>query len=972
MGKHYECPESKTVKRLKVCKDAIINRNLEVHGKTVFHDKVKVKSCLHVDGNTHIDGNLIVDGCITELCPQPLILGWWLNTIKGAQTDTVTLWHIFKENKKLHAKIYAGYQGRYREWTPEDTVSMQNQLAAFWGQQSFPVDTFEVVCDTPTSWLLNPTDPNSSDYLSPIQRSARLNTTDDPNVIFVCMYDVSMAYTVNLLNTLKLVKLDHEPEIEKYENPAFIDNTNPIHIFENIFNILLLNGNPQFAKDFRASDYPGYLQFINRKNQLLTTGVSYDSTVKDVWRTRTDSPTFFPFPLSTTLVTNEAPNPRIGARALVSGFLAPYDILNNQNDGWELSIADNDNGRAGATVYGAEYYVGSQEKFLLTLLDIDTSSLPPYDPSIHGIGQVTVKVNPVTAISNYKELCAAIHDLESFSERSTHTNIRGFYDRSTFRVFTTFEDIQNGIDIGTAARFTLRSRGYNVTRSGGAYVDIWYGNVSTLPAIPTNDPTGLSLADTEWENPVSPFIAYNIDGLNYLDQSRTYNIYWGLTGPEIPGFPITGQRLVDMTGGYYKTPGSKFVFQVGDYYGDAPDPSFWSLYGDYQDGFDYRNALMFGIIDSAYTCGETVAYITIVDELGFDAALSVASTFPEFTDPTSGLPATLGPMAECFATMLKKLNEFFPTSYIINIRGNNGGIPSIPFVLSSFFGNQTNGLKTIFPFSGNGNQPSISQQEVQDQANFTNLQSCIDVSKITYNNVIATLYPDAVVRGEGKKVIILTDTNAASAGDTFSHSFRNNDAANPGDIGAGVTSYIVGDIDGRLFGGGVIKELNLFTNASHNLYRNGIATSSFITGVECYVAISRTGENSYQYCNQNPVIKPDILINNDIEATLWLDVGKVGPYPKNPIDGGLDPLVLPLSTGKTQPVYSDNTTWRDRALEACIMLSVGECFSLHTVVPNVIKHNNIITNKTKVEPKDKQELAELFKTREKHTLYLKN
>lgn len=905
-----------------------------------------------------------VDHPVCVDCPQENeITGWWLNTIKGTQTDTVALWHIFFENNELRAKIYAGYPGRYREWTPEDIISMQSQLggSGLWGQISFPINEFAVVHDSPTSWLLNPTNPDDPDYLSPQQRTARLNLTTDPNVVYACIYDVAQGYVSSLSNMLRLVRLPNEPAIETYDNPAFIDNTNPIHIFENIFDIQLLAGNPQFATDYMASDYPGFAEFTNRKNQLLTTGASYTSHVKDVWRTRTDDPTFFPFPLSTTLVTFEAPNPRIGARAFVTGFLPPYDILNNEVDGWELGIADNDNGRAGATVYGAEYYDGNQEKFMLTLLDINTSQLPPYDPELHGFASVTIKVNPITANSNYKELCAAIHDLQSFADRSTHSNVRGYYDRRTYRVFTTFDDVQAGLDARTASRFTIRSRGYNGTRSGGAYVDIWTRNLSTTPSIPSNDPTGLSLADSEWENPYSPFFAYNIDGINYLDQNRTYNIYWGLTGPEIPGSPITGERLVDITGGYYKTPGSQFVFTVSDYYGEAPDPSFWTLYGDYQDGFDYRNVLLFGIVDPAYTCGETVAYITLADVVGFDPLYAVASTFNEFTNAASGIPAAVGPITACFASMLKKLNEFSPTSYIINIRGNTGGFFSIPPALASFFGAQRNGVNLLFPYEGNGNQPSILQQNIQNEASFNNLQEAIDYSKTTYNDAVAALYPQAMVRQNGQKVIILTDTNATSNGDTFPHYFRNNEAANPGDIGYGVTSYIVGDIDGRLFGGSPLVALNLFTNASNNLYQNGIAVSAFTSNVESISGFLRAGDNPYIFPNQHPVIAPDILINNDIEAGLWLDVGKVGPYPLNPIDGGIDPLVLPLSTGKTQPVYQDNTTWRDRGLEACIMLSVEDCFSTKSVkhAPKKIKKSN-----KKIDRKDKQEILAMLTKRE--------
>lgn len=710
----------------------------------------------------------------------------------------------------------------------------------------------------------------------------------------------------------------------------------------NIYNEFLLNGNPQMAKEAQSSDFPGVKEFHNHLQKLLTSGVVYGPTkITDVWRTRTDDPTFFAFPLSTTLVTKCPPNPRIGARAIVSGFTGPYSILNNAA-GWEIGLADNDNGRAG--VYDDNYFVNNKEKFMVTVIDVDTSGLPPYDKKLYGKATVTIVVDRVTPSTEYRALTAAVHDLSSFIGRSTHTRPRVWYDTDTFRIYPTFADIQAGITAGTAGKARLRSRGYNGTRSGGLYTDIWYQDASTFPSIPTNDPTGLSLQDPEWINPDSPFLAYNIDTANYLDRKRTYNLYWGLSGPEIPGSPVTSSRLVSLTGGYYKTPGSEFVFQVSGYYDTPPDPSFWTLYGDYQDGYDYRNALHFGIVDPALTCGKTVAYIYIVDEASFDPAYQASISFNEFTPTASGLPGGTGPTVAGFAAMLEKLNEFSPDAYIIDVRGNGGGASKIPTALASFFG-KTRMVYTqsVATASRHKEQKLIDMQTIQDKASFKNLQETIDTAKLLFNDQIAALYPDAVVRGHGKKVLVLTDTNAASNGDLFPHWFRNSEKKNPGDIGHGVKSYIIGDIDGRIFGYSYVAEGKLFTNANHNLYDNGTAVSAFDVTEECIAAAFRAGKNDYSFNNQHPVIQPDVLINFDIENTLWLDVGKLGPYPQNPCDGGTDPLILPLSTGKGQPVYEDNTTWRDRALEASLVTAIGEgCCS-----------NGQSLNKAKAQPRTK-------------------
>jgi hypothetical protein len=525
-----------------------------------------------------------------------------------------------------------------------------------------------------------------------------------------------------------------------------------------------------------------------------------------------------------------------------------------------------------------------------------------------------------------------MHDLQSFQGRTTHTVVRIWYNSSTSRVYSTFQDLQNGFDTDEAAIFTLRSRGYNGTRLGGNYVDIDWQNTSSFPALPSNDPTGISLYGPE---PI-PTAFYEIDIFNYLDPARTFNMYWGLTGPAIPGAPVTSSRLVDLTQDfygpgqpYYKNPGSKFVFKVDNYYNNynfnnnPPDPTFWSLYNA-SNYHDYNN-LIFGIVDAAKTCGETVAYISLLDETGIDPAY-LASEFEDFTSDSTPYP--LGPIGDCFALMMETLNQYNPTSFIINWRGNDGGLESYIVTLASFFGDNRSGKKFRESFADNGNRPGISFQDIQNQAQFLNLQSSIDAKAVIDTDLFVSKYPNSIVRTEGTKVFFLTDTNAASSGDICPHYFRNNDAVNPGDIGFGVTSYIVGDIDGRVFGSSSLY-MNLFTNVSHNLYQNGEPVSAFRLRLDDIVAFQRTGVNDYVFTNQNPVIQPDLLFNMDIENTFWLDVGSTGTYPLNPVDGGTDPLVLPLSTGVTQPVYANQTTWRDRSLEACLMLAIPQgCFSV--------------------------------------------
>jgi hypothetical protein len=890
------------------------------------------------------------------------IEGWWLNTTKGAIYDTTVLWHIYRKGDELRAHLYAGYPGRYREWTKEDFE--QVDIGMFWGLTETTPTVNDILLEPDYGWnsdpnickdkdkkchdkhkeirsyLFNPSQFNDPQYLSSQQRTARLNRTDDPNVLWAYSFDMGDNVSIDGLGDIIRLHRIEKPPIESY-TPGFIDNTNPVKIFENVFNMLILNGNPQFnhqVQNGQPKPYPGYGALLERKQKLLTTGMSYGPfTIKDVWRSRTDQPTQFPFPISTTLVTHEFSYPRIAARAVVTGFKGDYVILNNEN-GWEMGIADNQNGVDTKTSLRPDFYDGANQKNLLTIIDIDTSGLPEYNPAIHGQGCVKVIVDPVTPASEYRQLVAALYDLHSYDMRMTHCYPVVWIDSETYRIYHTFAEIQKGIDDGKAIMKRLRSRAYYVTRSGGVYNDFFYNtDFYTTPAIPSNDPTGININDENF--------LYNIVAGNYLDPERNYAIYWRLDGPSRKCSPITTQRLVEMTDGYYAEPGSKFVYEIRNLFDEPPDPAVWHVYGD------LATELTFGIIHPSLSQGKTMAYISLLDVLGPDPAYN-ASFFKDFTQKGDLYP--VGPIGDCFAAVMTKLNESNPDVYIIDNSPNSGGWPSIYYAISAFFGNNRTQFSSYFVSSDNGNGPAYNIQHIQDVAQFKNLQSTIDQQSIINTDYFAEKYPAAMVR-RPVKVIFLNSTNASSGGDMSPHYFRNADSDDYGDLGSGVKSYIVGDSDGRLFGTGT-HHINLFTNESNNLKQNGVAVSAVRERLEIWENTYRLGKYGYFLDIQPDVIKPDLLHNFDIENNLWQDVGSIGPYPLNPVDGGNDKYVLPLSTGVGQPVYEDPTTWRDKSLEKCIQYAL----ELFNDDAKLVKDKNTQIVKPR---RNKKELLTFFKNR---------
>lgn len=904
-------------------------------------------------------------------CPKEnAITGWWVDTIKGTYTNTEVLWHIFYSvptekcsEPILMAHLYAGYQGRYREWTPEDFAftSVLEFPFSFIGIFAPTTNEFPLIEEIPNMrWLINTISKDDPQYLSTDQLTRRLSISKtDPDILYLYTPDIEQFFITNYDHTLRLRRLSAAPIIESYDEPVGLTKVNdPQEILRNIFNNYMLIGNPQTANDYKGDDYPGYSAFLGRLNELLTNGVSYIHTVKDVWRTRLDRPTGLIVPISTTFVTNESSYPRIGSRLVIEGFTSEYSILNGNH---KMGLFDNNNGRPRSEVYGSEYFVGSQEKWMLNAVDLNSSMLPEYNATIHAAnGPVTLSVivDPVTITAKYSTLIAAVHDLLSFAGRTTHTLAFGYRDSVTRKVYETFGELQAGLLNRRARVFSTRSRGIGGTRLLNPYIDAYAGIGTGALPFSVNDPTIINLNDVMWESPISLDVSYNIDVLNYLDPDRTFNIYWSLTGEPIPNEPVTTEKLLTASDNYYKNAGSDFIFQSASFYESAPDPSIWTLYGDAGNGFDYRNKLIFGIVNPSLTCGETVAYIYFLNFDVFDPGYA-ASLYTQFSLEGQ---KSMTPHAKAFANMLKTLKQFNPTSYILNIRRNSGGIRSIPAVLASFFGNKRPLTKQSYSFADMGNRPSLKEQEVADDSYFINVERNIIGAEETLNDIFAVQFPESMVQTPGTKLIILDNSEAGSAADDGPHWFRNPEGSDPGDMGNGVRSIIIGDIDGRIVGTTSIQQA-LFTNVDSILKNSGGEARSAVTLFqESGVQKIRNGSNPYIFSNQNPVIKPDILLNLDIEATLWLDVGVKGIYPLHPLDGGNDPLVLPLSTGKTQPIYDDNTTWRDRSLEACIVTAVGDCYNINQS-KNINKspHKNILKNSKKVNLENLLEKRDLEK-----------
>jgi hypothetical protein len=150
------------------------------------------------------------------------------------------------------------------------------------------------------------------------------------------------------------------------------------------------------------------------------------------------------------------------------------------------------------------------------------------------------------------------------------------------------------------------------------------------------------------------------------------------------------------------------------------------------------------------------------------------------------------------ANGIKTLSEM--DSIIIDNGYNEGGFYPLILALAVFFGADRPIPEIVLPIIGTGYTPStpLSQQANNlptsklTNNRFWNLPKNLECSKYQ------KLYPESTFKGT--KVIILTSTNAVSAGDILPHIFRNSTTVNPSDLGNGLKSILIGSIDGRLQG----------------------------------------------------------------------------------------------------------------------------------------------------------------------------
>jgi len=179
-----------------------------------------------------------------------------------------------------------------------------NPFLGFWSQvdRNFQGITFEIKQRSDGSlYYRNYIGNNQNGYTKiSILGFTLIKTRKGYRYYFGMFEDGSNYFYLNLANSNQLFNTpggttnprNNLPRIvtfNRIKNPNIVDFledsklSTPTFLFEEFFNTNFLTGNPQFARDLKANDYPGINKITKLKNEILSTGIVEKSVGTEIW-----------------------------------------------------------------------------------------------------------------------------------------------------------------------------------------------------------------------------------------------------------------------------------------------------------------------------------------------------------------------------------------------------------------------------------------------------------------------------------------------------------------------------------------------------------------------------------------------------------------------------------------------------------------------------------------------------------------
>lgn len=753
-----------------------------------------------------------------------------------------------------------------------------------------------------------------------------------------------------------LRKIDSPPPVRPYDDTgtSFPRASDPVAMAKYIYNALKLNHNQPQNINFNDEDYRSYEERKSIFNKMLDKGISYETKIRKIRVSRPGLHDALEFGGSytttdalTDIFTDGFSYATAGSTVEIKGFKGKWAKLNGTYVNGVSIIED------GAVPNPSNNHVdvSSSNKpkkgtfrnvFNHFMLDCDTSNCKDFPRDELGWAK-DIEGDPVVKVCHrfssdmeYPAFYAAVRAMfYALYQVSQHNAQVAYFKPGSAFLIDTWEELKEAAatdnfwnsDLYPGDNL-LRTRTHQKAPSG------FYNNpcLAERGVTTYNDPFGLN------QMPGGKY-DYNIVLANYIVSPK--NLYWAIAGTPtgVTQFDPEGIEIGDFV---YKptipgTQPAEFVGMLGDIEvvnGKPqplnPDQTHYSLFGSIDtptDDLFNSNGYYIGLIDPSLTHGKRVGYLRWIDEIPLDPGFYMAtSTFPP------GVPVTAKYGREAYCQVISKFTHYFQTeqdcdAVILDVRTNNGGYDLTEFNLAEFFGDDRAAHKTLWSKKDNGDSALINLSNPSDYQSFNNTIARDEESFAQFyvRQNEKNYGPGVVFKGSPnrpKKVIVLTDTAAASGGDIFPHFFMGENL--DGNLGSFTTCKIIGDIDGRLKGASTFRSPLPVSEFNNDFYgSDGLPFSPIRYRADYAWGQWDDGLTGQFYNQQSDDVAPSHApslkgtagrapLPNDWENTVWQDIGLIKVK-----DGHFSHHIK-----KKKPVKDDRSTWRDSWLEQAILEAI--------------------------------------------------
>ena len=725
-------------------------------------------------------------------------------------------------------------------------------------------------------------------------------------------------------------------------------NTNPPSDPRNILRTyaetMLFNSNLQLATAVGNNDFIGFKESLGLVDQIIDQGISHTTPIDTIFATRSE--------VGLTIIrTAEYHHTAPVGKLEISGCTGDWAALNGIHRALPSLTTNPREPNPEFVDFGPDtsmrsiqYDVGFY--FNSSLLSADADGIA----TSTGPCELTVTYGPLNGLSTYEDTAASVwYWYYETIKNGIHNTIGVYFDAATefndglprpigvAEAVRGWPQVKSEVSTDDDVLVNVQSRFYTSYAKNyvgmASYTSFFY--IFGLPRSATR--FTLTYPNVNNRFGIRPLVdSRDVNGRWYYDISRQ-NYLQDVVVPYVNCEGNTRTDPVnDVAALQFGTAGCDTLTIRNVPFGTLPPPgfSFFNNFKNNDGDFPYNviqaalpwfytsseQVYLMGRVDPAYTGGTTIGYFRLS---AFDMDQGDITQSKSFNPPN--MPDSVRRQSGAYRKIMAEMMEYLVTGLgsdhiIIDIRGNVGGSNLNVALLREFFGEED-----FCYFDGTAGYPVDYGSDIvydlddmdfeQEELRLSNLNE----TQCIFTSSAKTLYPGSVF--QGGEVIILTDTDAGSAGDVFPGAMLNSTLGR--DLGADTHLTIFGDIDGRLQGGFGQIPVNPVSDRSPFLVdASGEPVSTLQFFGESFTSPNRADGSTFS--NQIEGIKPDCAPSL---------TGKSGgcPLPNDEDvlvhpDLGFTPNPRPRLAGDTRPQTPDpnvRSEYRDAWLEQAIELAVS-------------------------------------------------